>query len=58
MVRLTHMGQELLQHKCAVVGHSTAPGDRARSAAWEDERDCTVVLGWWKKRVAVGGRVC
>lgn len=32
----TCIGQKLLQHKCADVGHPTAPADWARAAAWED----------------------
>lgn len=45
MVRLTRMGQNLLQHKHADVGHPSAPADWARAAAWEDGRDCAAVLG-------------
>lgn len=52
------MGQKLLQHKHADVGHPSAPADWARAAAWEDGRDCAAVLGWWKKRVVVGETFC
>lgn len=44
------MGQKFLQHKHADFGHPTAPVDWAKAAAWEDGRDCTVVLGGGKKR--------
>lgn len=54
MVRLSGVGQRLLQQqRAAPLGCPTA-GDGTRAAAWDDGRVRTVVRGWWKKRVLVG----
>lgn len=53
-MRLIGAGQRLLQQKRAAPFSCPTTGDGARAAAWEDGRDCTVVLGRWKKRVVVG----
>lgn len=57
MVRLTGVGQRLLQQQRAVPLGCPTAGDGTRAAAWEDGRDRTVVRGRWKKKGACGGNI-